>query len=347
MTPSTTTASALRHKNASALILVLWAIALLSVIISGFAFDMHIESRILSLLRKKLKAQYLAKAGIEEARMLLIRSARIKGTTDSEEDKGKPWYSMAKRLKQGYAIVGFTDHLDAGTIVLDIVPEPARRNVNRLKDEDWELIFTVGGVPEERWGQMIDSFNDWRDGDDTPNLNGAETDDYYARLDPPYKAKGRKGKPATVDTVEELLLIRGFDRAVLYGGAVSETDTNGASMSGIADLLTALPESDAQVNVNAASKRVLMTLPGIDEVKADAIMAEREGLTVGKEIKEDAFFTDANSLFARVPELASLTPEDRTRLGTLIGVSSRVLRITSRGCVQGVEEKIVSIVKIE
>jgi len=335
------------NRSGSALILVLWVIALLSVIISGFAFDMHVESRIVSYLRRKLKVEYLARAGIEEAKMLLQHSAAIKGVNDTEEDKSEDWYAPAKRLKQGYAVIGYTDQLGDGTISIDIVPEPARRNVNQLKDEDWERIFTVAGVPEERWSVLIDSFNDWRDADDTPNLNGAETDDYYARLEPPYKAKGRKGKAATVDTVEELLLIRGFDRSILYGGPVQEGETNGAPMTGIADLLTALPESGSQVNINAAGKRVLMTLPGMDEVKADAIIAEREGLTPGKEIKEDAFFANANNLFARVPELNSMNPEDRAYLATLVGTGSGVLRVTSRGRVHGVEEKIVTIVGIK
>ena len=338
---------ALERNAGSALILVLWVVALLSVILSGFAFDMHVESRIVSYLRRKLKAEYLARAGIEEAKMLLRHSAAIQGVNDSEEDKAENWYASAKRLKQGYAVIGLTDQLGEGTITIDIVPEPARRNVNQLKDEDWERIFTVAGIPEDRWSVLIDSFNDWRDGDDQPNLNGAETDDYYARLEPPYKAKGRKNKAATVDTVDELLLIKGFDRAILYGGSLSEGETNGPITTGIADLLTALPEAGAQVNVNAASKRVLMTLPGIDEVRADAIIAEREGLTLGKEIKEDAFFTDANNLFARVPELGSMNPEDRAYLGTLLGTAARVLRVTSVGRVHGVEEKLVTVVVIK
>ena len=43
-------------RDASAIIIVIWVIALLSVLISGFAFDMHLESRIISYQRKKLKA---------------------------------------------------------------------------------------------------------------------------------------------------------------------------------------------------------------------------------------------------------------------------------------------------
>lgn len=334
-------------RNGSALIIVLWVIALLSVLIGGFAYDMHMESRIVSYQRKKLKAVYLARGGIELARALLARSAQVQGATDPETTKAEPWYANAKRLRQGYAVMGLTDTLGEGAIIVDIAPEPALRNVNSLKDDDWELVLQAGGVPEETWSELIDCFNDWRDGDDQPNLDGAETDDYYARLDPPYKARGRKGKAAALDTVDELLLIKGFTRPILYGGPLSEDDTNSVHITGIADLLTALKESGEQVNVNAASKRVLMTLPGIDETRADAIIETREGLTAGTRIGEDYFFRDANDFFGRIPALGSIPPDEQQRLRALVGTVSSVYRITSVGKVHGVEYKIVSVVTLQ
>lgn len=352
-------------KRGSALIIVLWVIALLSVLIGGFAFDMHVESKIVSHLRKKLKAEYLAKAGLEYAQALLIHSTEVKGKTDTEEMRGKYWYATAKRLRQGYAVMGLTETLGEGTFTLDIMPEPALRNINALRDDDWERIFKLSRVPEDRWPELIDCFNDWRDPDDQPNLDGAETDDYYARLDPPYKARGhgagtgaRHGSsrtttnaPATglanLDTVEELLLIKGFDRAILYGGPAESDDTNSPAMTGIADLLTAIPETGEQVNINAASRRVLMTLPGIDDTLADAIINEREkggreGLTQGSEMSEDYFFTDVNNLFGRVPDLVRLTPEEQSRLRALVGMASTVLRIRSTGRAHGVEYQLTS-----
>lgn len=331
-------------RNASALIIVIWVIALLSVLISGFAFDMHLESRIVSYQRKKLKAIYLAKGGIEYAKSLLARIASVQGTTDTEETKAKPWYNAAKRLRQGYAVVGLTDDLGEGTIIVDIVPEPALRNINKLRDDDWERIFQVGGVPEDLWPELIDSFNDWRDADDQANLNGAETD-YYSRLEPPYKARGRKGQEATLDTVDELLLIKGFTHSILYGGPIFEGDTNSVAIPGIADLLTALKESSEPVNVNAASKRVLMTLPGIDDTLADAIIEAREGLTAGAKIGDDYFFKDANDFFGRIPAISAVSPEEQQRLRTLVGTASSVYRITSVGRSHGVEYKIVSVME--
>lgn len=346
-------------KRGSALIIVLWVIALLSVLIGGFAFDMHVEAKIVSYLRKRLKAEYLSKAGLEYAKVLLIHSQEVQGKGDTEELKAKYWYDSAKRLRQGYAIMGLTEKLGEGTFVLDILPEPALRNINALKDEDWERIFKLSGVPEERWSELIDCLNDWRDPDDQPNLDGAETDDYYARLDPPYKARGHSGtgtktpklttpgKMVNLDTIDELLLIKGWNHAIVYGGYLEEGDTNTVALTGIADLLTASPEAGETVNINAASKRVLMTLPGIDGSLADAIIAEREkggrqGLTGSSQISEDYFYTDVNNLFSRVPELSKITAEEQQRLKALGGTASSILRIRSSGVVQGVEYRMAS-----
>jgi type II secretory pathway component PulK len=357
-------------KRGSALIIVLWVVALLSVLIGGFAYEMHVEAKIVSYLRKKLKSEYLAKAGIEYAQALLSHSSEVKGKGDTTEMKGKYWYSSAKRLRQGYAIMGLSETLGEGSFTLDILPEPALRNINALKDDDWERIFKVSGVPEELWPELIDCFNDWRDPDDQPNLDGAESD-YYSHLNPPYKARGHSSKStisrpttttgttaptgtatpagtlANLDTVEELLLIKGFTPAILYGGYVEDGNTNSLVITGIADLLTAIPETGEQVNINAAGKRVLMTLPGIDDTLADAIIAERErggreGLTGGAEMSEDYFFTDVNNLFGRVPDLSRLTPEEQQRLRALVGTASSVLRIRSTGRSHGVEYRITA-----
>ena len=67
--------SVVRPKDGSALIVVLWVVGLLSMFVMAFAFDMHVEARITSSWRKKLKAEYLAKAGVELARMMLFETA--------------------------------------------------------------------------------------------------------------------------------------------------------------------------------------------------------------------------------------------------------------------------------
>ena len=318
----------------SALIIALWVVILLTVILSQFAFDMAIESRIASYGRKRLRAASLAQAGIERARMLLVQSADPELMKDTYEKKDKTWCGSARNLARGSGVYGYADELQTGTVQVDIVPEVSRRNVNRLSPDDWDHVLHVAGIPEEFWDELKDCFFDWVDPDIQVRPKGAE-EDYYGSLDPPYLPKN-----APLYTVDELLLIKGFTPAFLYGAPPPEpgSDTNAAAISGIADLLTTF--GDGRVNVNAASRRVLMTLPGVDENTADQIVAERERPPDEKQPTDTALFESAEDFFKRFPVLRS-TLQDR------ITTAAGVYRITSIGRSQGVEHRVSCMANVD
>jgi hypothetical protein len=232
--------------------------------------------------------------------------------------------------------------LGEGTITLDIVPEPARRNINNLDlqnninevevTDNLERILEVGGLTEDAglWPKLIESFLDWVDADDKARTEGAETEDYYATLKPPYKAANRP-----LDTVEELLLVKGFNRAILFGGTLDTgfEKEEPRSLSGIADLLTTY--GDGKVNINSASPRVLMTLPGVDDLIAGTIVEEREGWKDDKGKRRSSPYKNTGELFTRIPEL------DPNRLSRyLTTADSTICRITSVGEVHGVRRKV-------
>lgn len=164
-----------KERGASALIVVLWVVCLLSIMLSSFAFDAHVEAKITSYYRKRTKAEWLARSGMEVATLLMAKRDDVKGKTDKDKDPDDRWFEPAKRLSEGLAIRGLEEKLGEGTIQLDIIPEPARRNVNLLKEDDWQRMLEVSGVPEEMWDELIDCVLDWIDKDDTPRPKGAET----------------------------------------------------------------------------------------------------------------------------------------------------------------------------
>jgi general secretion pathway protein K len=319
----------------SALILVLWVVGLLAIMISSFAFDMHLEAIQTSYNRKRLKAEYLARSGLEIVKLIHNRSQSIKDNAEGDaEISGDPWYGYARAIRHGGAI-HIEDALGAGAIALDITPEPARRNVNSLDKTDWEGVLEVGEVPEELWDTLIDCFNDWKDPDSDLRPNGAETDDYYGKLEPPYKARN-----GTLETIEELLLIKGFARPVVYGGLPPGADEETEPISGIADMLTTYGDTNNTVNVNAASKRILMSLPGVDDLMADEIIAQREGLTEDAKNDEDMHFKSWDDFHRRIPDAP---PELKNK----IAFSSAIYRITSSGVVSGVRRVISCIVTFD
>ncbi len=315
-----------RPRSGSALIVAVWVIALLSLMIGSFAFEMKLEARIASYYRQRLKAEQIAQSGIDKARFLLDLSTKIdpKGANDPHADKA--WYEQAKRLKEGLNVVSITDSLGEGELSLTIIPEPSLINVNELKTlADWEGVFDLGGIPESEWPELFDAFSDWIDADDVPHSDGAESDDYYLKLDKPYRAKN-----APLDTVDELLLIKGFTNTYLYGGALETPNERGRSdeppktISGIADLLTTY--GSRQVNINAASLRVLMALSlDVDEPLASDIILDREGDPEFPD--EDTSYKNAEDFFNRFSDY----PDLRNRLKDRITTQSQILRITSVG----------------
>ena len=117
--------------------------------------------------------------------------------------------------------------LGDGWYKVDIVDTASRVNINTVDSA------TLAKLPPCQLDpSLAANIIDWRDADDTATtiqgVTGAESD-YYQTLTPPYSAKN-----AAFDSVEELLLVKGFTPALLYGVngqiptlPVSEVDANG------------------------------------------------------------------------------------------------------------------------
>lgn len=329
-----------RGRRGAALLLVLWIIGLLGIVTVSFAWDAFLEGKVVSFARKRSRADALAQSGMEIAKMLLDKQLTVTGDEDDDTIENDEWYQSALSLSRGGSMT-LTRELGDGTIRVDIEPVGGGfgRNVNSLKDEDWERIFqNVLGLPEDYWPELIDSFKDWVDEDDNPSENGAETDDYYATLDKPYSAKN-----GPLDTVEELLLIKGFSKAILYGGVLNPEDPAESQVvvsNGIARLLTTF--GDGKVNVNAVPDgdtgvQILMTLPGVDELGARAILEERSNPSsaVTDEDYENTSFKDEADFMTRVGNEL-----DDNTISQYISVKSQYFRVTSVGQIDRVTRRV-------
>ncbi len=323
-------------ERGSALIVVLWVTGLLAMLVSSFAFEAHLEARVTNYYRNRTQAYYSARSGIALAELLISKSAGLQGTeVDAARAEQERWYEKARSLAEGgFISIEHTLPVEGGefaTIRLRIEPEPARRNINVIAraedDASMERIFEVGGIPQELWPVLIDSLYDWVDADDIPRPDGAETDDYYANLDPPYRAKN-----GPLDTVGEMLLIRGYTREILEGGRLTGRffETEEVYVQGIGDLLTV--HGDGNVNVNAASPRVLMTIPGMDDLLARDIVRLRSEWIDGTGEDRQGFRSTAEFL-AEFPDF----PEEHRGLVT---VDSAIFRIESVGVLYGVRHAV-------
>ncbi len=328
------------RREGAALIIVLWTVGLLSMLVASLAFDAHIEARIAGYYRRRSQADYLARSTLDVARLVMARSVGVSPRGDlSAGDAADRWYEPARQLADGRS-VRVSETLGDAVLTVELTPEPARRNVNRLNEprhiEDWERILEVGGIPHEFWPELIDSFYDWVDPDDEARLDGAESE-YYLSLDPPYRARN-----GPVDTVGELLLVKGFSQAILWGGPLDPglgDGDEGIVVSGIADMLTTY--GDGKVNINAASRRVLMTLPGIDMLVADLIVEERRAFQDDSGQEQDVSFESPEDFMLRVGAIADLD----AGIQELITTRSRIYRVSGSVSLHGVTRRVWGIVE--
>jgi len=271
------------QRGGSALIIALWTIGLLSMLVMSFALDAMLEGRVNTYVRQRRRVDYLTQSGVAIAEMLLLEYSNASSASSADESSDR-WRESKLRIKRGQtAVVEETPdkaNPDSGAVRVEVIPEPSRWNINVLVgttyDAVWEQIFTAAGIPQEYFSELIDCWNDWVDEDSSSLRDGAE-DDYYKTLELPYKARN---KP--VDTVDELRLIKNFVPAILDGGVLNPEERNKElqiTVKGIKELFTTY--GDGKINVNAAPMEVLMTIPGVDEITAGAIIEEREGRNAG------------------------------------------------------------------
>ncbi len=284
--------SILSQQRGIALLLVLWVLTILMVIVFSFSYLARTESFSSRAFKEGWENKFLAEAGIERAIMELFY--RKQNPQNLGEEEQESWRidgtEQSGALGGGYYRVRLVD--ESGKIDLNLAPEVILRsliNSLNLPGEDKDLLVNT----------IVDSILDWRDPDDLHRLQGAESD-YYQSLPHPYKAKN-----GNFDTVEELILVKGVTPEILYGND---------QKPGLIDFLTVQAKTN-KINLNAATKSVLMALPGMTPEIAEAVVAYRQD----KEIQS-------------LQEIAGLLGEAQAQLAPYVTVAvGNTFTIESRG----------------
>ena len=277
------------ENRGSALIVVLWVLLIMALLVSSMVFDMHIEAGITAYERNRTQAQQFARGGIEFARYLLWKSVKIHPEAGMDRGEDPDIFLAAAHLQRGMAITNYVHEFgEDGKFTLSLIPEQAFRNINKLNpDTEWPQLLEQAGISEDLYPELVDCLMDWIDANDDMRVNGAESDDPF------YVDRGYPTKNAPLDTVEELLMIKGWTKAMVFGGApLRDGDL---AMTGIAPLATVW--GDGHINVNAASREVLLTIPMVDETVADDIITQR--VQEGTAGTIDEGYRNVNEVFAR------------------------------------------------
>lgn len=305
-------------RRGAAMIISIWTIALLSLLVMSFALDAKLEGKINVYVRNRRHVDYLTQSGIAIAEMILLKYKDASDSASTEEQAEDIWLQPKLDLQRGSCTVANfpveAGRPENGVVTVEISSAEANRwpintlGASDVSDKIWENILNVIGLPMEYQEEVVDSWYDWRDEDDTVTGHSGAESEYYGDLEKPFKP--RSGEVASV---EELKRIRGIrDRPAIYDGGLlnpEERDKKKQVMIryGLKEFFDIWGES-AKINVNSATKEVLMTVPGIDgdEELAGAIVEERETgvnkLTRKEEDRvESNLFKDWNDLNTRIP----------------------------------------------
>jgi general secretion pathway protein K len=273
-----------------ALIIVMIAIFVLSVMGAIFATSMKVETKLAQNADHDQQLLWLGRSGVELARYVLSEQMTI--PNEPFDSLNQIWAGGPGGIDESNSpLAGLSlDNYQVGdgTVSVKIVDLERKVNINVVNHFPGELqqALNLMGVGADGISVISDSIQDWISPPNSPRPAGAESD-YYQTLDPPYYAKN-----APMDDLSELLLIRGIrDHPEIYWGG-SPTNQAPARFQqklgfvnspfqtpdypfGLTNIFTTL--STGRININTADETVLQMLPGVDETIAQNIIKQRAG----------------------------------------------------------------------
>ena len=245
-----------------ALIIVMIIVAALTVIVTGFAYSMRVETKLARNTRFNPDMDWLGRSGVELARYLLSKRAPGEEQMDALHQKwaggsGRIGMDAMAELEPWEELPMTNVKLGNGTFSIKITDMERKLNINSAPEPLLRYILEMhGGVDATDVDVFIDSLRDWMDPDENPGLNGAESDFYLSEYPPYYSKNG------PLDHITELKLVQGFKE-------------NPSIYNVFAKNFTAI--SGGLINVNTASAQVLGLLPGMDPIIAGDIVMYRAG----------------------------------------------------------------------
>ncbi len=304
-------------RRASALLMALWIVAVLSVMVLSFATEAHLQSGVNVFVRERNRVNRLVDAGQVLAEIIITSYSSVSDWTEDQDNQklleDDRWYLEKQDLKAGRpCVVGpiliDAENPESGTVKVEISID-RKINVNELYSGGdsnyrvrWEMLLTSHGIPEDYEVEtddgrrklidlLIACWNDWRDEDDAVTVIdgvecGAESawyEDEFTdkKIDEEYR---RYPRNSSIPDVRELSYIRGFRDypAILTGGVLNPQDDKDEqiSVTGIADLFGTTGSAKVNVNDRDLTADQLLTVPGVFDEDDD------EGQTSGRAIAD-------------------------------------------------------------
>ena len=281
-----------------ALIVVMIAVTVLSILAAAFAYSMKVETKLAQNSESETELIWLGRSGVEYARYILAEQLKI---------ANEPYDGLNQKWAGGPGGIGTSNStlaeislknyaLGNGKFSITITDTERKFNINVADQGLLEQALRLVGVDSGDSSSIAGSILDWIDPDNNTHIGGAEKD-YYQSMDPPYFAKNQP-----IDDLSELLLVKGIKESPeTYWGGVATNHPPAAFQNrlgrwgqnagpvsypvGLVDLFT--PLSNGRININTASQTTLQMIPYVDDAIAAKLIELRAGLDGAQGTEDD------------------------------------------------------------
>lgn len=290
-----------------ALMVVLIAVFVLSMLAGAFAYSMKVEAKLARNSNNQADLEWLGRSGVEYARWILGQEMNCPFDSLNQKWAGGPGSPCETNNPALSGLILDNVQCGVGAFSIKITDLERRVNVNTADTPILQQVLSVIGADATDIPTISDSIQDWVDRDDMPRPNGAESD-YYQGLNPAYMAKN-----GPLDDLSELLLIKGIrDNPAIYSKKYDpidgQVDRFGDPLppkyaAHMDEIFT--PISTGRVNINTASPLVLQTIPGVDAAIAEQIIRVRSGPDGVDGTEDDTPFANVNEMATVVPNVGA------------------------------------------
>jgi general secretion pathway protein K len=153
----------------------------------------------------------------------------------------------------------------------EYIPENSKLNVNFAQPPELMNLLLALGVDPNRAQAIVAGILDWRGA--TPGGSFSEQDQYYLSLAPSFRARH-----ASLQEIEELLLVRGITPELFYGSYTTDAEGKLIPHDGLRDCLSVYG-SIATLDVNTVTPEVMVAV-GVAPETAAAIVALRRAAPI-------------------------------------------------------------------
>ncbi len=281
-----------KHR-ASVLVGLLWCIALLSLVVVSVLHTSRVDLMAGKNYGDRIQAHYLALAGIEKAKALLYQNAHDRSRSaknHSGELYNSPDQFRDVSLGRGKFRVFRRGRQDeGGGVIYGVSDEESRLNVNSAS---MQQLTNLSHMTVDIAAAILDWRGQANNSGGNPAGVGANAE-YYLSLQPPYQPRH-----AALQTIRELLLVRGVSRDLLFGSDKHQNGLLPAAGDGEDDSLSGNLSADTdagwagvltvssteknvnaagqdRVNVQSADENALTGVKGINSSMARAIISYR------------------------------------------------------------------------